>query len=322
MRATQLLLEADLGNKIKSDPKTLKLLNLAWRHDSTVPRKIRTQLGPNPSPETVADFWGTEVDRLLAGSDDNWTSDLSREGKFDGWLIRLYISGAIDWEDLTGEAVDRLNKYNVLRNRNILQPMETDLNRFRDLNHLNRTLDKYGREIEKLITAARVEKAKRNAQSLTLIDNDRYHVSVPLNYGACYVFNHQTGHQSTFCTGSSTGMEWFGEYSNDGPLINVLDKKRAHTVNGKWQIHAPSKQINNSDQTINSDNKFSGIFPGLMSEIQKALLAHARELNAGSQDIVKGGWNISRAIEQLKRAFPKSTASVPRDQQPETPAAT
>ena len=310
MRATQLLLEADLPTKIKSDPKTLKLLNLAWRHDPTVPRNVRTQMGPRPSPETVADFWGQEVDRLLSGTDDNWTSDLSSEGKFDSWLIRLYISGAIDWEDLTGEAVDRLNKFNVLRNRNILQPMETDLNRFRDLDHLNRTLDKYGREIERLITAARVEKAKRTAQSLTLIDNDQYHVSVPLNYGACYVFNHQTGHQSTFCTGSSTGMDWFAEYSNDGPLIDVLDKKNANHPNGKWQIHAPSKQINNSNQTVNSDKKFAQLFPGLMSEIQEALLAHASELNAASQNIVKGGWNISRAVEQLKKAFPQSTTGV------------
>lgn len=321
MRAQHFIFEANLPGKIKSDPKTLKLINLAWRHDPTVPRPIRAKLGPNPSPETVADFWGQEVDKLLSGSDDDWTSDLSSDGKFDSWLIKQYTNGNIDWEDLTGEAVDRLNKYNVLRNRNILQPMETDLNRFRDLNHLNRTLDKYGREIERLITAARVEKVKRNAKSITLIDNERYHVSVPLNYGACYVFNHQTGHQSTFCTGSSTGMGWFGEYSNDGPLINVLDKKNANSPNGKWQIHAPSKQINNSNQTINSDKKFAELFPGLMSEIQQALLAHASELNAASQNIVKGGWNISRAVDQLKKVFPQSTTGVPKTPAPRRRAA-
>lgn len=321
MRAQHFVIEANLPGKIKSDPKTLKLLNLAWRHDPTVPRPIRTKLGPNPSPETVADFWGQEVDKLLNGHNDNWTSDLSSEGKFDSWLIKQYTNGNIDWEDLTGEAVDRLNKFHVLRNRNILQPTETDLNRYRDLDHLNRILGKYPREIEQLITAARVEKAKKNARSITLIDNDQYHVSVPLNYGACYVFNHQTGHQSTFCTGSSTGMGWFKEYSDDGPLIDVLDKKRAHTVNGKWQIHAPSKQITNSDQSINSDRKFSGIFPGLMSEIQQALLTHASELNAASQGIVKGGWNISRAVERLKKAFPQSTIDVANTPAPRRRAA-
>lgn len=321
MRAQHFVTEANLPGKIKSDPKTLKLINLAWRHDNTVPRPIRTKLGPNPSPETVADFWGQEIDKLLSGTDDDWTSDLSSEGKFDSWLIKQYTNGNIDWEDLTGEAVDRLNKFHVLRNRNLLQPMETDLNRFRDLDHLNKTLEKYRKEIQKLITDARVEKAKRNARSITLIDNDRYHVSVPLNYGACYVFNHQTGHQSTFCTGSSTGMDWFDRYSDDGPLIDVIDKKNANTVNGKWQIHGPSRQITNSDQSMNSDKKFAQLFPGLMGEIQQALMSHAQELNAGSQLIVKGGWDISRAVDQLKKAFPHSTTGVPKTPSPRRRAA-
>ena len=139
--------------------------------------------------------------------------------------------------------------------------------------HLNKTLEKYRKEIQKLVTDARVEKAKRNAQSITLIDNDRYHVSVPLNYGACYVFNHQTGHQSTFCTGSSTGITYFKSYSENGPLIDVIDKNNTDTVNGKWQIHGPSRQITNSDQSMNSDKKFAQLFPGLMTEIAKALMS-------------------------------------------------
>ena len=312
MRAQHFIFEANLPGKIKSDPKTLKLINLAWRHDHTVPRPIRTKLGPNPSPETVADFWGQEVDKLLSGTDDDWTSDLSSEGKFDSWLIKQYTNGNIDWEDLTGEAVDRLNKFHVLRNRNLLQPMETDLNRFRDLDHLNRTLDKYRQEIAKLVTDARVEKAKRNARSITLIDNDRYHVSVPLNYGACYVFNHQTGHQSTFCTGSSTGITYFKSYSEDGPLIDVIDKKNTDTVNGKWQIHGPSRQITNSDQSMNSDKKFAQLFPGLMTEIAQALMKHGLELNAASQDIKPGGWNIPNVLVSLKKSFPLSYESQPK----------
>lgn len=309
MKITQILQEANIAQKIKNDARTLKQFELAWRHDPTVPREVRTRLGPRAAPQEIADFWGNEVDKLLrADSPDRdlpWP-DLSTEGKFDDWLLKIYTTGANDWEDISGEAVDRLGKFAILRNKGVLQPGETDLTRYRDLTTLNRVLNKYDREVQKLITAARVEKAKKNAQSVTLIDNDRFHVSIPLNYGACYVFNHQTGHQSSFCTGSSTGLHWFKDYSEDGPLIDVLDKKNANNPNGKWQIHAPSKQINNSDQTVNSDSKFAQLFPGLLNEIITQLAAHATDLQQKSQGIKKGGWDIARAINQLKKSFPKS----------------
>ncbi len=309
MKISQILQEADLAQKIKNDARTLKMFELAWRHDSTVPREIRSRLGPRATPKEIADFWGNEVDKLLrADSPDRdlpWP-DLSAEGKFDDWVLKIYTTGANDWEDITGEAVDRLGKFAILRNKGVLQPGETDLARYRDLDTLNRMLNKYDREVQKLITAARVEKAKKNAQSVILIDNDRFHVSIPLNYGACYVFNHQTGHQSSFCTGSSTGLHWFKDYSEDGPLIDVLDKKNASNPNGKWQIHAPSRQINNSNQTVNSDSKFAQLFPGLLNEIVEQLAAHAKDLQQKSQGIKKGGWDIARAINQLKKSFPKS----------------
>ncbi len=316
MKISQILQEANLAQKIKNDARTLKMFELAWRHDSTVPREVRTRLGPRATPQQIADFWGNEVDKILrADSPDRdlpWP-DLSTEGKFDDWLLKIYTTGANDWEDITGEAVDRLGKFAVLRNNGVLQPGETDLGRYRDLATLNRILNKYDREVQKLVTAARVEKAKRNAQSVTLIDNERFHVSIPLNYGACYVFNHQTGHQSSFCTGSSTGLHWFKDYSGDGPLIDVLDKKNASKPSGKWQIHAPSNQINNSNQTVNSDSAFAKLFPGLLLDIIEAMGHNASELKSQSQSIVKGGWDIPKAIQQLRRRFPKSIGKLSKE---------
>jgi hypothetical protein len=86
----------------------------------------------------------------------------------------------------------------------------------------------------------------------------------------------------------------------------VLDKKNADKPNGKWQIHAPTKQISNSTQTTDSDEKFAKLFPGLLSEIITQMLAHATELNDKSQNIQNGGWNIAKTVNQLKRSFPQS----------------
>ena len=306
----KILLEANLADKIKRDPRLLKMMELAWRHDATVPVPFRVQMGPRASAEDIVDFWGNHMDQLLQNPNSMWP-DLSRDGKVDDWLLKIYTTGANDWEDLTGEAVDRLGKFVMLRNRNILKPNETDLNRYRNIEMLNQLLHKYNDAIQRLITAVAVENAKKTAESVTLIDNDRFLVSIPLNYGACYVFNHQMGHQSTFCTGSSTGLHWFKDYSKDGPLINVIDKKDMDHVMGKWQIHAPSRQINNSNQESNGDAKFAKLFPGLLSDILTQMEAHAAELNERSQNIRKGGWDIGKAVEQLRRTFPKSAGLAP-----------
>jgi hypothetical protein len=89
----------------------------------------------------------------------------------------------------------------------------------------------------------------------------------------------------------------------------VFDKENSDDVNGKWQIHAPTNQINNGNQSIRSDEKFSELFPGLMKRIVAGIQSKAAELKTASEDVARGGYDIPAAIADLKKRFPLSYAS-------------
>jgi hypothetical protein len=86
----------------------------------------------------------------------------------------------------------------------------------------------------------------------------------------------------------------------------VFDKQNADDVNGKWQLHAPTNQINNGNQTVRKDEKFAELFPGLMKRIADAIQANADELKKNSTEIVSGGYDAAKAVSDLKNKFPMS----------------
>jgi hypothetical protein len=105
--------------------------------------------------------------------------------------------------------------------------------------------------------------------------------------------------------------------SDDGPVISVIDKSNSEDVNGKWQIHAPSNQINNGNQSVRSDEKFAELFPGLMKKIASGIQSKAAEIKKASVDLTPGGYDTEAAIADLKKRFPLSYASEEEKQEPE-----
>ena len=316
MRAIHFLTEADIGTNIMKDPKLAKMLAIAVRHDRTFPKNEIADMGPRP---TVADYvqsWSKLVNETLA---KNEYGDLSKEGKFDNWLLKLYINHAIDYEDLNGEGGDALGAWQALSTRGLLKKPDQDFNKFPSLRALQKAMEKdeYRNTLRRIKDAEALEKHKRTRKEIVLLDNDRFHVIMPLNYGACYTFNNQTGHMSNFCTGGSSGLNWFNNYAPDGPIISIVDKQNIDNKNGKWQLHAPTSQLVNSTQDqrynrVGADGEFSKRFPGLMKEIVKAMLTKASEIKAGSKEISPpDGYDVREAAKQIVARFPQSYKSVP-----------
>jgi hypothetical protein len=316
MRATHFLTEADIGTNIMKDPKLAKMLAIAVRHDRTFPKNEIADMGPRP---TVADYvqsWSKLVNQTLS---KNEYGDLSKEGKFDNWLLKLYINHAIDYEDLNGEGGDALGAWQALSTRGLLKKPDQDFNKFPSLRSLQQAMEKdeYRNTLRRIKDAEALEKHKRNRKEIVLLDNDRFHVIMPLNYGACYTFNNQTGHMSNFCTGGSSGLNWFNNYAPDGPIISIVDKQNIDNKNGKWQLHAPTSQLVNSTQDprynrTGADREFSKRVPGLMKEIVKGMLTKAGEVKAGSKEISPpDGYDVREAAKQIIAKFPESYKSVP-----------
>jgi hypothetical protein len=313
MKIIQLLESQQSWQKIKKDPRASKLISIAFRQDHTIPKNVLAKLGPKPSDDDIVEEFGRLVDSAL--SNTNY-GDISKDGKFDDWIARQYMNGFLEYEDISGEAGDALGAWKALSIRGLLQPEHQDFNRFRDLSYIQKLvrLSAYSSLLQKIADAEKIEKAKRDAKSVTLIDNDRFYVAIPMNYGACYVFNNAEGYQASFCTGGSSGLNWFNRYADEGPIITVFDKTNIDDINGKWQIHAPTQQCVNARQTnrYNGPQQFGELFPGLMIDIAAAMKNKAEEIHKASKIVpnLPQGYDVGKSIDQLHSNLSKAFTPV------------
>lgn len=351
MKLRQLILkEAQIARKILKDPKTTKMLAIAWRHDGTLPRRVVAKLGPPPragSPkeveynQAVVQEFSDLLDNLLR--DTNY-GDLSADGRFDDWIVKQYINGQADYEDIAGEAKDALGAWKLLsqavkrdpdtrdeRNRvirgaakldaegntiPILKPQHRDLSKFRTIKQLHAIINdrSYRDDLFRVREAEKIEQMKKDAKQVVLINDNRFSVIVPLNYGSCYSTDKSGGFIPNFCTGSSDGASWFKRYAPDGMIVNIIDKENLDSVDGKWQFHAATNQLVRGDQERRhdlryNDERFADMFPGLMKRIVAAIQSHAEEIVAASQDLTEGGYNIPEEIAKIKNRYPLAYAS-------------
>lgn len=317
MKITDLLFEANIAAKLK-DPRTLKMIEIAMRHDSTLPPAKIAKLGPKPEQSKIVQLWSDLLDEAL--SNTNY-GDISVGGKFDDWLTRLYINGNIDYEDLTGESGDSLGAWQALSTRQLLKPEDQDFNRFKSLKELQSRIlgGKYSAELQRIKNAALIEKLKRDKREIVIIDDDRFLVRIPLNYAACYNHNNGEGALATFCTGSSSGNDWFRKYASDDMIVQVIDKENANDKNGKWQFITGNsyRELKNAIQESSSidwnDSLFASLFPGLMARIVDAIRDNSELIREKSVEFGLGrnGYDPNATADRIAKTYPKSYNSTP-----------
>jgi hypothetical protein len=310
MKLNQIVLEANVAAKLK-DPKMVKMLSIAMRHDGTLPKDRVAKLGPKPSDDEIVKLWSDLLDSSLSSTD---YGNLSTDGKFDEWLTRMYVNGVADFEDINGEGGDALGAWKALSIRGKLSEKHQDFNKFKNLRQIQQIVQgrDYRDELRRIKDAEVIEKHKREKKETVLIDDERFLITLPYNYGACYNFNNSHGFNASFCTGSSSGQRWFERYAPEGPIISIFDKQNQEDENGKWQMHAPTGQMNNGNQSVSyssGDKKFAELYPGLMKEIIAAVKSNAEEIKTNSVDIVRGGYDVNAAIAEIKSKLPASYAS-------------
>ena len=67
------------------------------------------------------------------------------------------------------------------------------------------------------------------------------------------------------------------------------------------------------------DKKFAELYPGVMKEIISAMQSKADEIKTNSVDIVSGGYDVAKAIAEIKDRLPYSYASEAKaPEEPET----
>lgn len=315
------IIEANVAEKLKADPKLAKFLAIHWKTDGTLPPYVVAKLGPHPSEQKIIQAWSDMLDQAMSTSD---YGDLSG-GKFDLWVTRQYANGHANWEDVSGEAVDALGQWYALSIRSLLEPRDQDFNKFKSIHELHKAMRNYSSHLDRIKNQAEIEKHKREKSETVLIDNDRFYVMIPYNYGSCYTFNNAEGVQANFCTGGSSGMSWSRRYMPDGPIVMIADKTNLKDKDGKWQMHAATNQLVNAYQENRhssrlNDMKFSSLFPGLMRGIGMQMRAHADEIkekSLASSEFIGKAYDVDAAISDIAVKFPVSWATRSGDEDEE-----
>lgn len=332
MKVNQIFQESNIAGKLlaskdSSAAKSRKMIPIMWKHDHTVPTTVLAKLGHKPTPDQILDAWSQLMDQTLSRTN---YGDLSADGTFDMWLAKCYADGTANYEDISGEGGDALGAWKAMSIRGLLDPSDQDLNRFKSIHAVQRVMrkEKYQGELRRIRNAAQIDKHKKEKIELVLIDDDRFYVAIPFNYGACYTFNNAGGYTANFCTGSSNGLTWFSRYGVDGIIVDVADKTNLNKKEGKWQFHAETDQLVNADQderwnVRSNDQKFATLFPGLMRRICDAIESKGDEIRSMSTVMMKAlgssspGYDIPKEVNLIKQTFPISYASGEEAQLPD-----
>lgn len=302
MRVNDFLIESDTLNAIKKQ-NLMKRIEIAFDHDKRLPTDILYRLPEKLSTE--------EINKIVSSKIDEYIRNAELPTEYIPWILGQYINGFADLEDIGGEIVDSLANFNRLKIRGIIKSeRQRNISNYKNWDILNRVLKSYRSELEKIKKEREFEKQKRTAKQIILINDDRFLVQIPMNFGSCWIFNNINGVQAKFCTGSSNGPVYFEQYNRNGPLIQILDKKNPNDDSGKWQLHIPTRQLYDAPQHRGSE-AFAAKFPGLLKKIAKQLKKHEGEIMAAAQTdpqwakYVKN-WDLDAQIRLLPIHFPSA----------------
>jgi len=330
-------------------PNRDKFLALRLFSDVSFPRHLIARLGKvnlnNPADlERISQLWNTSLDNIVRGAYETGAmqTNLLNQREYPtikNWLTNIYIRGLDEYEDISGQGLAWLAEWLMVKNNlnsrhaseispNLKSRFPTDLNRFRDLEHLEQIIEKPWviKLREKIRQEAAMKRMQAQAKEYVLLDNDRFRITIPLNYGGCYMFNFGPGVPGTFCTGSSTGNQWFDRYKQEDLIIDILDKQNLESPDGKWQIHAESDQVKNAVQQpqhhvhdsqgysrrYSNKQYFKKLFPELVELLPKLVYDQRVEIDKAIQDYYGEDVSAEKSEETLRNLFDFSLDNLSR----------
>jgi len=285
-----------------------KFLALRMFSDVTFPRHEIARLGKvnvnNPEDlNRVSELWDSSLDRTVREAYESGGMSINMLNQREyptikNWLTNVYIRGLDDYEDISGQGLAWLSEWLMVKNNlksrhaanispNLKSRFPTDLNRISDLEQLESIVSSswVSNLREAIRKEAALKRMQAQAKEYVLLDNDKFRITIPLNYGGCYMFNFGPGVPGTYCTGSSTGEYWFDNYKREDLIIDILDKHNLPSADGKWQIHGSSGQVKNAkqerwhnvqDERYNSVEYFKRLYPELVRGLPN-LINHQRD---------------------------------------------
>lgn len=235
------------------------------------------------SDEELAQWFLENIDRI---EKDGYEGTIySRDGVYSEWIVRRYIAGSHNWEDITGVMNMNLRDWTLLKNRNMLDPNHKDIPKFNSVRDLGYYMTRhYGGKLGQIRDAAKNAARNKMAKNVKLVDNDDYRIYTTLNRAAGCAL----GLGTQWCTANSVNAAHFHTYSNKAMLfqvfpyakqeenrdiVNVKDEDGKKVLNDKEKFQFDAGGPNFMDITDNpvKPSIVAQKFPYLFTDLAKAL---------------------------------------------------
>lgn len=228
----------------------------------------------------------------------------SRDGVYSDWIVRRYIAGSHNWEDIIGVMNMNLRDWTLLKNRNMLDPNHRDIPKFNSVRDVGKYMTThYADKLEKIRDAAKNAARNKGAKSVKLVDNDDYRIYTTLNRAAGCAL----GLGTQWCTANSVDATNYRNYSNRGMLFQLFPYVKEVGKNGevtnmkdedgkpvlndktKYQFDAGGRDysVNFMDITDNpvKPAQVAEKFPFLYTDLAKALKANKTKMEQAFKEM-------------------------------------
>lgn len=173
----------------------------------------------------------------------------SRDGLNNDWIVRRYIAGSHNWEDLTGVMNMNLRDWYLLKNRNLLDANHKDLPKFKSVRDVGYYMTThYKKALDDARDAAKNAARNKMAKSVKLVDNEDYRIYTTLNRAAGCAL----GLGTQWCTANSNYPGHYHTYSNRAMLFQMFPYKKVKDAEGK----STAETTEDGKKVINDTTKY------------------------------------------------------------------
>lgn len=225
--------------------------------------------------------------------DEDKAKNADPTGKYYRWIMDSYKNGGIREEEDLGRVYDALEKYEILKKKNMLQKVdqyhnEKDINTFCGIiGCTKKGFEKPGLEdlIDKYKDVFKQEKVITSKDAIEIYNDDQIRIIQPLTLkGSCYY-----GQSTRWCTAARNGNV-FDQYNSAGPLYIIIPHHPSYQ-DEKYQLSFAEKQfMNEHDDPVNLDyliSQYPSLVLGLPNYLSDVIDVH---------DTASLLWNIERSL--------------------------
>jgi len=224
----------------------------------------------------------------------------SRDGVNNEWIVRRYIAGSHNWEDLTGVMNMNLRDWYGLKNRSELDARHSDLLKFKSVRDVGAYMNThYKSKLERMRDASKNAARNKLAKSVKLVDNDDYRIYTTLNRAAGCAL----GLGTQWCTANSNSGAHFHSYTAkammfqlfvyaktpdiSGELVNITDTNGKKELNDqqKFQFDAGGPSFMDILDHPVRPEFVKKQFPFLYTDLSRALLANKEKIEKAFEEL-------------------------------------